>query len=1009
MQRTSLFLFLCLVFAGLLMPAPQVSNSNMERRFNQTVRPFLTQYCMGCHGTATPAAQFDMRAYVSMDKALEDFPHWILMSEKLAAGQMPPKTAPQPPEKARQGMIDWIRDVRTAEARKHAGDPGPVLARRLSNAEYNNTIRDLTGVDLRPAREFPVDPANTAGVDNSAESLVMSPALLNKYLEAARKVADHMVLTPDGFDFAPHPMLVETDRDRYAIKRILDFYASQPTDYADYFSAAWQYKHRGALQKRGASLESVAAEAHVSAKYLRTVWRLLEERSAASAVGPVAKLQTMWRALPAPTTKQQEPLRTRTVEMRDFVVKIRSHTAMQFAAPIVRGLPAGSQPLLNWKLRNFNLHRNEFDPASLRNDTDPPITPPRIPRYPGLHEEAAPRWAAIVANGRAGDLDLVVPLAERSRYEASFARLAAVFPDTFYVSERGRYFPDDSDDKGRFLGAGYHNVMGYWRDDVPLMQLILDEKGQQRLDRLWNEFDFIAAHTARTWDQFYFNQSGAVDGKGAEAGRLRPPDKAVTDPAVIFGLMDDFVAKALADPRNDPGAPEAIRYHFNRINDTLRALERMHAEAEPHHLEALLRFAARAYRRPLTRSEVEDIRKYYDGLRNTEGLTHEEAMRESIVSVLMSPKFSYRIDLTDSQPAPTSSSAASRPLAAYAVASRLSYFLWASMPDDELLAVAATGKLLKPDVLIEQTKRLLKDPKARGLALEFGGNWLDFRRFEEHNAVDRARFPNFTNDLRQAMFEEPVRVIEDVVRNDRSVLDLLYGDYTFVNPVLAKHYGMPGVAGGNDHWVRVDDARQYARGSLLTMSVFLTQNAPGLRTSPVKRGYWVVRRLLGETIPPPPPSVPQLPNDEAKLDLPLRDVLAQHRTNPVCATCHARFDSFGLAFENYGPIGERRTVDLAGHAVEANAVFPNGTKGAGYEGVQTFIREYRQKDFLENISRKLLAYGLGRSLLLSDDPTVERMTTQLRADKSRFSALVVNIVTSPQFLNRRVTVPEQKR
>src|SRR5688572_13846505 len=299
---------LCLMLAGLVIPSAtmmsvkpvtQASNSNFERRFNQTVRPFLSQYCMGCHGTATPAAQFDLRSYVSMDKVLDDFPHWILMGERLAAGEMPPKTAPQPPEAARQALLDWIRDVRTEQARKNAGDPGPVLARRLSNAEYDNTIRDLTGIDMRPAREFPVDPANTAGFDNSAESLVMSPALLTKYLEAARKVADHIVLTPDGFDFAPHPMLVETDRDRYAIKRILDFYASQLTDYADYFNAAWHYKHRLALRKAGATLETVAAEAHVSAKYLRMVWQLLEERSTTSAVGPVARLQALWRALPA--------------------------------------------------------------------------------------------------------------------------------------------------------------------------------------------------------------------------------------------------------------------------------------------------------------------------------------------------------------------------------------------------------------------------------------------------------------------------------------------------------------------------------------------------------------------------------------------------------------------------------------------------------------------------------------------------------------------------------------
>jgi hypothetical protein len=978
--------------------ATQDFSSNSEKRFDRTVRPFVTQYCLGCHGTNTPAAQFDMRPYASMKTVADDFAHWILISEKLAASQMPPKTAPQPPPELRQQVIDWVRDVRMEQARKNAGDPGPVLVRRLSNAEYDNTIRDLTGVDIRPAREFPVDPANTAGFNNSGESLAMSPALLNKYLEAARRVADHMVLTLDGFDFAPHPMLVETDRDRYAIRRILDFYASQPTDYAKYFDTAWHYKHRAALRKPRATLEEIAVEMRVSPKYARLVWQLLEEESPAAAVGPVAKLQGMWRSLPKPSAMRTEAPREQTAAMRDFVVQIRSHTAMQYAAPVVRGLPPGSQPLLNWKLRSFNLHRNQFDPASLRNDTDPPPTVPPNPRYPGLHQEAAPRWAALTARARAGDAELVVPAAERSRYEASFARFASVFPDTFYVSERGRFFPDDSDDKGRFLSAGYHNVMGYWRDDVPLMELILDEQGQKQLNRLWDEFDFIAAHTARTWDQFYFNQSGAVDGKGAEAGRLRPVGKAVTDPEVIFGLMSDFVAKALADRNNDPIAPEAIRYHFQRINDTLRSLERMHAEAEPLHRDALLRFAARAYRRPLTPPERDDLLKYYDMLRKKDALSHEDAMRESIVGVLMSPRFSYRIDLMDTQ----AGKAPYRPLSAYGLASRLSYFLWASMPDEELLAAAASGKLLKTDVLVQQTRRMLKDPRARGLALEFAGNWLDFRRFEEHNAVDRARFSAFTNDLREAMFEEPVRVIEDAIRSDRSVLDLLYGNSTFVNPVLARHYGMPAVTGGTDHWVRMDDARQYGRGSLLTMSVFLTQNAPGLRTSPVKRGYWVVRRLLGETIPPPPPSVPELPADEAKLDLPLRDVLAQHRQNPACASCHARFDSFGLAFENYGPIGERRTMDLAGRAVETDAVFPNGAKGTGYEGVQSYIRQHRQKDFVDNMSRKLLAYALNRTLLLSDDLTIERMTRDLRAENFRFSSLVINIVTSPQFLNRRV-------
>ena len=258
------------------------------------------------------------------------------------------------------------------------------------------------------------------------------------------------------------------------------------------------------------------------------------------------------------------------------------------------------------------------------------------------------------------------------------------------------------------------------------------------------------------------------------------------------------------------------------------------------------------------------------------------------------------------------------------------------------------------------------------------------------------------------MFEEPIRFIDDLIRNNRSVLDLVYGNYTFANPVLARHYGMPDGKGNPDSWVRVDDAGHYGRGGLLPMSVFLTQNAPGLRTSPVKRGYWVVHRVLGETIPPPPPVVPELPNDEAKSDLPLRDMLAKHRENPACASCHAHFDSFGLAFEGYGPVGEVRTKDLAGRPVDAHAEFPGGAQGSGFQGLQGYIREHRQKDFLDNLSGKMLAYALNRSLQLSDESTIERLNRRLAANGYKFGSLVEAIVLSPQFLTKRGPDPGER-
>jgi hypothetical protein len=245
------------------------------------------------------------------------------------------------------------------------------------------------------------------------------------------------------------------------------------------------------------------------------------------------------------------------------------------------------------------------------------------------------------------------------------------------------------------------------------------------------------------------------------------------------------------------------------------------------------------------------------------------------------------------------------------------------------------------------------------------------------------------------------------LQNNRSVLDLIYGDYTFVNPVLARHYGMPQSAGDETAWVRVDNAGRYNRGGLLPMAVFLTQSSPGLRTSPVKRGYWIVRRVLGETIPPPPPVVPELPSDEAKSDLPLPQMLAQHRANPVCASCHARFDSFGLAFEGYGPVGERRSSDLAGRLIEAVAEFSGGSRGEGLAGVQNYVREHRQNDYLDNLSRKMLAYALSRSLLLSDEEVVEQAEANLKKNDYQFGSLIETIVTSAQFLNRRGLDPAE--
>ena len=991
----TLALALTLAIASLASPV----ESTLDQRFTNTVRPFLATHCLSCHSGPQPAAQLDFQRYPNLASVIKEHPRWALVAERLKAGDMPPQPFKRPDPAAAQRVIAWVEAVRHHEARKNAGDPGLVLARRLNNAEYNYAIRDLTGVDLRPTREFPVDPANPEGFDNTGESLAMSPSLLNKYLQAAREVANHLVLKPNGIDFAPHPMLVETDREKYAIQRIVNFYLRQPTDYAAYFEAAWRYKHRATLGHPTATLATTATQMQVSPKYLPLIWQMLE--GPRETVGPLAHIQKLWRELPSPKPGQPTLARPGALALRDYVLRVRALIAKHYSSPLVQGLSATSQPLMNWKLNQFARHRRDYDRTALLEEGQPLPEIPAAPKrgqffIPANFDVVARQAAAKLITARREDPEPIrFPAGQRPRYEAAFARFANLFPDAFYISERGRFFPDLTQDTGRLLSAGFHNVMGYYRDDQALRELILDPKQTAELETLWREFDFIADHTIRTYTQYYFNQSGEILGNGRESGSERPADRPITHPSILQRLQEQYIAKARAHDSNDPVALEAIPAHFAFVNAAIRAIEKARADAEPRHLDALVDLARRAYRRPLTPAERVDLLAYYRQMRDKNGLTHEEAIRDSVVGILMSPDFSYRIDLTPGRtPRPL-------PLSDAALASRLSFFLWSSLPDDQLLRLAATGQLRQPGVLAAQARRLLQDPRAARFATEFAGHWLGFRRFEEHNAVDRQRFPAFDNDLRQAMFEEPVRFLTDLIQHNRPTLDLLYGKHTFVNAPLAQHYGMPAVENTAGQWLRVDDATRYGRGGLLAMSVFLTQNSPGLRTSPVKRGYWVAKRVLGEMIPPPPASVPELPEDEAKADLPLREMLAKHRENPSCAGCHARFDSLGVAFENYGPTGEKREKDLAGRPVDIQAAFPDGQPREGLPGVQAYIRAKRENDFLDNLCRKLLAYALGRSLQLSDELTIQQMRARLAANGNRFGAMIDTILSSPQFLTKR--------
>lgn len=379
-------------------------------------------------------------------------------------------------------------------------------------------------------------------------------------------------------------------------------------------------------------------------------------------------------------------------------------------------------------------------------------------------------------------------------------------------------------------------------------------------------------------------------------------------------------------------------------------------------------------------------------LSRARGGSFERGIQVALQAALVSPAFLFRVE-RDPDP---NNPRASHPVSDYELATRLSYFLWSSTPDDRLLGLAAQNKLHIPRVLDAEALRMLKDPRAKALCDNFAAQWLTLRNLSQVTP-DTAVFPQFNEELRVAMRRETDNFFNYVVAQDRPVTDFLDCDYTFLNEPLAKLYGISGVTGPEFRKVVLKDGR---RGGVLTQASVLTVTSNPTRTSPVKRGKWVMENLLGATIPPPPPNVPQLADDKKEpLTGTLRQRMEQHRKNPACASCHQRMDDIGFGLENYNPIGQWRTLD-SGAPIDASGVLPGG--GASFKNPVGLKKALKGKtpQFVRNLTEKLLTYALGRGVESYDRCNVTAMADAVTEKHYKFSAIVLEIVNSQPFQYR---------
>ncbi|MFO0800813.1 MAG: DUF1592 domain-containing protein [Gemmataceae bacterium] len=403
--------------------------------------------------------------------------------------------------------------------------------------------------------------------------------------------------------------------------------------------------------------------------------------------------------------------------------------------------------------------------------------------------------------------------------------------------------------------------------------------------------------------------------------------------------------------------------------------------------KVLTNFARRAYRRPATPEETQRLLRLYDAA-TTRGDAWEQAIRLPMKAVLCSPHFLYRIEDDPENPEGV------RTLNDWEFATRLSYFLWSTMPDEELFRLAGANELRKPEVLEAQVQRMIRDPKARALSENFAGQWLQLRNIRTL-APDKGFFPKWDEALRAGMIGEAEAFFEYVVQNDRSALEFVDADYTFVNARMAEHYGIPGDFGKAFRRVTLPDNK---RGGIITMASTLTVTSNPTRTSPVKRGKWILENILGTPPPPPAPDVPELP-PTGQLKGTLRQQMEQHRENPSCAGCHSRLDPLGFGLENFDGIGGWRAQDNK-QAIDSSGVLPDGAKFNGPAELRKVLVG-KSDQFRRCFADKLLTFALGRGLEYYDKCALDDIVTRARGSQDRFSAYVLAVVTSDPFQKRK--------
>lgn len=987
------------------------------------VEPMLAVKCYGCHGGEKTKGGVDLKALSADPKIDKQHELWHRVLDTIESGEMPPPKSKPLEEKEGTAITSWVAGALDALAQKNSGDPGPVTMRRLTNAEYDRSIRDLTGRDYGLAREFQTDGGGGEGFSNTGDVLFLSPAALDKYFSAARQLADHATVMPGtGIVFHEHRIGLRGPEQvkAHAEQGLYVWYQQKaaphlPADFedmreGDYLLACWKHQHFKS------PLEVLANEAGLKLPFLQNWWNLVTKPEPKSRFLDLVRVP--WRELPAPdVSKPKEVPPAVTSRIAQIEADLLSWNNPKKPGSGVQRRQQDSDgirpyPMDAWVKGKSEVHLcfgdlgdgNAGDIA-LVTKIEVKVEKGAVAYFSWLEKtigELRIQAASSPAPANLDELKKRLVLLETTR--ALFGKhpkpgrkiepqiLAVAAPKVITlplppgaVSLRAETKLDYENPEVDQATIQWTATTGTPRDVTKIIPGVLT---------IWKIQTEAARRTMGEFHAFRVAFPDMFERRLEEVARnLNRSAPGYT----VYYFSDDQLGQVLGE--KDRTLLAAMKKDW-RLGAPKQLNEQLKGEFDGAMIWQLHQFASRAWRRPLADPEKQTLASFYRE-RLKQGLDRESAVREGVVRVLVSPHFLFKAETIPSPETLTNAPnpGGDLPLTSWELASRLSYFVWSSIPDWELRKAAEDGSLLKPEVLAAQAKRLLKDPRAGALAEEFAGQWLKFSSFEEHDGVDTMKYPEMTPELRSDMKREVVEFFRHLFREDRRIADIVTGDSSFLNERLARFYGIPNVNGPEFREVEVSD---HHRGGLLGMGAILTKTSRPNRTSPVLRGEFLYAVVLGHSSPPPPPNVPELEKGLAPASL--REALLKHRQDQACAVCHDRIDPLGFALESFDPIGRFRIADEAGGTIDDTGELRDGSRIQGMSGLRDYLAQ-NHAQFTNHFSRKLLGYALGRGVLPSDKELLAEMAKAIESDDGKVSAAVIAIVTSRQFTNRRNEAP----